>query len=170
MIADVDKDGSGAIDFDEFLHMMTAKIDERDTKEELTKAFQIIDRDKNVSLKSFLHLSGSVGLMGKQSVLFQYWLTHLFLQIFKGKISAADIARMAKELGENFSPVEIKEMIEEADRDGIFIFIFKNNGNYFNFENFRRYWLSLCGLFLRACQKEYTNDWLEYYLLVFPVL
>ncbi|VVB05173.1 unnamed protein product, partial [Arabis nemorensis] len=47
MIADVDKDGSGAIDFDEFVHMMTAKIGERDTKEELTKAFKIIDLDKN---------------------------------------------------------------------------------------------------------------------------
>lgn len=48
MIAEVDKDGSGAIDFPEFLHMMTTKFGERDTKEELTKAFQIIDQDKNV--------------------------------------------------------------------------------------------------------------------------
>lgn len=48
MIADVDKDGSGAIDYDEFEHMMTAKIGERDTKEELMKAFQIIDQDNNV--------------------------------------------------------------------------------------------------------------------------
>ncbi|XP_059457469.1 caltractin [Corylus avellana] len=47
MIADVDKDGSGAIDFDEFVYMMTAKIGERDTKEELMKAFHIIDHDKN---------------------------------------------------------------------------------------------------------------------------
>ncbi|KAG5535639.1 hypothetical protein RHGRI_023406 [Rhododendron griersonianum] len=47
MIADVDKDGSGAIDFDEFVHMMTAKIGERDSKEELMKAFNIIDQDKN---------------------------------------------------------------------------------------------------------------------------
>ncbi|XP_056690330.1 caltractin-like, partial [Spinacia oleracea] len=47
MIADVDKDGSGAIDFDEFCHMMTAKIGERDTKEELMKAFRIIDQDNN---------------------------------------------------------------------------------------------------------------------------
>lgn len=50
MIADVDKDGSGAIDYDEFEYMMTAKIGERDTKEELTKAFDIIDYDKNVRL------------------------------------------------------------------------------------------------------------------------
>lgn len=48
MIADVDKDGSGSIDYEEFEHMMTAKIGERDTKEELTKAFRIIDQDKNV--------------------------------------------------------------------------------------------------------------------------
>ncbi|XP_055804654.1 caltractin-like [Solanum dulcamara] len=47
MIADVDKDGSGAIDFDEFVHMMTAKIGERDTKEDLAKAFNILDQDKN---------------------------------------------------------------------------------------------------------------------------
>ncbi|XAR57350.1 hypothetical protein NMG60_11025466 [Bertholletia excelsa] len=47
MIKDVDKDGSGAIDYDEFEYMMTAKIGERDTKEELMKAFEIIDYDKN---------------------------------------------------------------------------------------------------------------------------
>lgn len=50
MIADVDKDGSGAIDFDEFAHMMTAKIGERDTKEELMKAFHVLDQDNNVLL------------------------------------------------------------------------------------------------------------------------
>jgi hypothetical protein len=48
MIADVDKDGSGAIDYEEFEHMMTAKIGERDSKEELSKAFRIIDQDGNV--------------------------------------------------------------------------------------------------------------------------
>ncbi|KAK4262291.1 hypothetical protein QN277_027871 [Acacia crassicarpa] len=47
MIADVDKDGSGAIEYDEFEYMMTAKIGERDTREELTKAFQILDQDGN---------------------------------------------------------------------------------------------------------------------------
>ncbi|OAY66678.1 Caltractin [Ananas comosus] len=82
MIADVDKDGSGAIDFDEFVHMMTAKIGERDSKEELMKAFRIIDQDNN------------------------------------GKISDVDIQRIAKELGENFTMQEIREMIEEADRNG----------------------------------------------------
>ncbi|KAK1281348.1 putative calcium-binding protein CML13 [Acorus gramineus] len=81
MIADVDKDGSGAIEFDEFVHMMTSKIGERDTKEELTKAFHILDYDNN------------------------------------GKISTVDIERIAKELGENLTLGEIKEMIEDADRN-----------------------------------------------------
>ncbi|KAF2295236.1 hypothetical protein GH714_032255 [Hevea brasiliensis] len=48
MITDADKDGSGAIDFDEFVLMMMANIGERDTKEELMKAFRIIDQDNNV--------------------------------------------------------------------------------------------------------------------------
>ncbi|KAL6338971.1 hypothetical protein AAG906_024122 [Vitis piasezkii] len=52
MIADVDKNGSGAIDFDEFAHMMTAKIGERDSKEELMKAFHIIDQDQNGKISS----------------------------------------------------------------------------------------------------------------------
>ncbi|XP_068497217.1 probable calcium-binding protein CML20 isoform X1 [Phaseolus vulgaris] len=84
MIADVDKDGSGAIDYDEFEYMMTAKIGERDTKEELMKAFHIIDHDKN------------------------------------GKISASDIKRIAKELGQNFTDREIQEMVDEADQDIFF--------------------------------------------------
>ncbi|KAL3626666.1 putative calcium-binding protein cml13 [Castilleja foliolosa] len=81
MIAEVDKDGSGAIDFDEFCHMMTAKFGERDTREELMKAFVVIDQDKN------------------------------------GKISFADIQRVAQNLGERFSDKEIHDMIDEADRD-----------------------------------------------------
>ena len=62
MIADVDKDGSGAIDYEEFEHMMTAKIGERDSKEELSKAFRIIDQDGNVKHHpSFLsHMLSSI--------------------------------------------------------------------------------------------------------------
>lgn len=105
MIADVDKDGSGAIDFEEFAHMMTAKIGERDTKEELMKAFQIIDQDKNVSFNS------SIGSLLHPSVpnFHSVWA--------QGKISPADIKRIAKDLGEKFTDEEIHEMVDEADRD-----------------------------------------------------
>ncbi|RYR11067.1 hypothetical protein Ahy_B05g079554 isoform C [Arachis hypogaea] len=63
MIADVDKDGSGAIDYEEFEYMMTAKIGERDTKEELMKAFQIIDQDKNgkISVSDIKRIAKELG-------------------------------------------------------------------------------------------------------------
>ena len=38
----------------------------------------------------------------------------------QGKISASDIQRIAKELGEGFTDRDIQEMVEEADRDGEF--------------------------------------------------
>ncbi|KAG6504852.1 probable calcium-binding protein CML13 [Zingiber officinale] len=47
LMSEIDKDRNGAIEFEEFLFMMTAKIGERDNKEELTRAFRIIDQDKN---------------------------------------------------------------------------------------------------------------------------
>lgn len=59
MIADVDKDGSGAIDFDEFCYMMTTKFGERDTKVELVKAFHIIDQNQSVSYWHYLYSTSS---------------------------------------------------------------------------------------------------------------
>ena len=44
MIADVDKDGSGVIDYPEFLDMMTQKMAERDPREEMLKAFRLLSK------------------------------------------------------------------------------------------------------------------------------
>merc|ERR1711991_476736 len=46
MISDIDKDGNGDIDFEEFLGMMTAKMGERDSREEILKAFRLFDDDE----------------------------------------------------------------------------------------------------------------------------
>ena len=46
MITDVDSDGSGSIEFPEFLQMMTAKMGANDTKEELFKVFKLFDTEK----------------------------------------------------------------------------------------------------------------------------
>ncbi|XP_034738845.1 caltractin [Etheostoma cragini] len=45
MIADIDKEGSGTIEFSDFLSMMTLKMNEKDSKEEILKAFRLFDDD-----------------------------------------------------------------------------------------------------------------------------
>ena len=43
MITDVDADGSGQVEIDEFITMMTAKMGDNDTREEIDKIFKMFD-------------------------------------------------------------------------------------------------------------------------------
>ena len=63
MIADIDKDGSGTIDFDDFLSMMTTKMGERDSKEEILKAFRLFDDDETgkISFKNLKRVAKELG-------------------------------------------------------------------------------------------------------------
>lgn len=63
MIADVDKDGSGVIDFPEFLDMMTQKMQERDPREEMMKAFRLFDDDETgkISFKNLKRVAKELG-------------------------------------------------------------------------------------------------------------
>ena len=47
MFNEVDADGNGTIDKDEFLQMMARKIKEKDSEEELIMAFRVFDTDSN---------------------------------------------------------------------------------------------------------------------------
>ncbi|XP_042400122.1 calmodulin-like isoform X2 [Zingiber officinale] len=47
MISEVDADGSGAIEFEEFLNLMVRKMKESDSEEELKEAFKVFDKDQN---------------------------------------------------------------------------------------------------------------------------
>lgn len=109
MIAEVDKDDSGTIDFDEFVHMMTDKMGERDARDELHKAFRIIDQDANVH--SLYHPLPSIQL---QPCMHE----NEMLLLLQGKISDMDIQRLAIETGEHFTLDEVREMIEAADENG----------------------------------------------------
>ena len=48
MINEVDQDGSGSIDFPEFLTLMSRKMHDTDTEEEIKEAFRVFDKDGNV--------------------------------------------------------------------------------------------------------------------------
>lgn len=63
MVSDLDKDGSGAIDFDEFLDMMTARMSDKDTKDDISKVFRLFDDDKTgyVSIKNLRRVAKELG-------------------------------------------------------------------------------------------------------------
>lgn len=47
MIAEVDQDGSGTIDFDEFLALMASKMKDIDTEQEVREAFAVFDKNND---------------------------------------------------------------------------------------------------------------------------
>merc|ERR1712063_243158 len=63
MISDIDKDGSGTIDFTEFLEMMTAKMSEKDSREEILKAFKLFDDDDTgkITFKNLKRVAKELG-------------------------------------------------------------------------------------------------------------
>merc|ERR1711935_1248373 len=52
MVSDLDADGSGEIEFGEFLDVMTAKLSEKNTKEEIDRVFKLFDKDRNGTLEA----------------------------------------------------------------------------------------------------------------------
>ena len=50
MISDLDEDGSGTIDFEEFLDMMTARMSDKDSREDIQKVFKLFDDDRSNSI------------------------------------------------------------------------------------------------------------------------
>ena len=63
MIGDIDKDGSGSIDFEEFLDMMTAKMSDKDSREDIMKVFNLFDDDQTskISLRNLKRVAKELG-------------------------------------------------------------------------------------------------------------
>merc|ERR1711990_1273925 len=56
MVSDIDNDGNGTIEFGGFLQMMTGKMGEKDTREDIEKVFKLFD-DDNTNKISFRNLA-----------------------------------------------------------------------------------------------------------------
>merc|ERR1719245_2356113 len=65
MVRDVDDDGSGSVDYPEFLDMMAHKILNRDPVEEINKAFKLFD-DANTGRVSFKNLKRVAKELGER--------------------------------------------------------------------------------------------------------
>eukprot|EP01002_Notosolenus_urceolatus_P011936 NODE_4098_length_842_cov_22.237074_g3392_i0.p1 GENE.NODE_4098_length_842_cov_22.237074_g3392_i0~~NODE_4098_length_842_cov_22.237074_g3392_i0.p1 ORF type:complete len:207 (+),score=53.34 NODE_4098_length_842_cov_22.237074_g3392_i0:160-780(+) len=61
---EADKDGSGTIDFNEFLDLLTRKMGQKDSKEEVQKSFHMFDRDAT-GVISFENLKGVAQELGE---------------------------------------------------------------------------------------------------------
>ena len=63
MITDLDKNKSGNIDFEEFLDMMTARMSDKDTREDIYKVFKLFDDDgtNTITLKNLRRVARELG-------------------------------------------------------------------------------------------------------------
>lgn len=63
MIADLDADGAGNIGFDEFLHLMTSRVSDKDSRENIKKVFNLFDDEKTgyISIKNLRRIVRELG-------------------------------------------------------------------------------------------------------------
>jgi len=63
MIADIDKEGKGKIGYEDFLSLTTTKMAEKDTNEEILKAFRLFDDDSSgkISFKNLKRVAQELG-------------------------------------------------------------------------------------------------------------
>ena len=63
LLQDMDRDGSGTIEFGEFMEAMAEKIQERDPVEEIKKAFKLFDDDETgkISFRNLKRVARELG-------------------------------------------------------------------------------------------------------------
>ncbi len=71
MIAELDKDGSGQIEFPEFFYMMTTRPSDNETREEVHKVFVTFDIQKTgfIALKDLRKVAKDLGELTDDTIL-----------------------------------------------------------------------------------------------------
>jgi centrin-1 len=63
MLADMDADGSGAIDFSEWLGLLTKRVSDKDSRANINKIFALFDDERTgyISIKNLRRISQELG-------------------------------------------------------------------------------------------------------------
>lgn len=88
ILAELDEDDSGGIDFPEFIRLATAKISQKDSRVEINKVFNSFDVNRIV-----------------------------IITLTQGKITVVQLKRVARDLGEEMTDDELEAMFSKADLD-----------------------------------------------------
>lgn len=122
MVNEVDQDGNGTIEFNEFLQMMSKKMKGADGEDELREAFRYFEV-----------------LEGWKYSCRPMWILRVKLMCLRvfdknndGLISSKELRHVMTNLGEKLSEEEVDDMIKEADLDGDGMVNYE--GNLFSFD------------------------------------
>lgn len=107
MIAEADIDGSGNINFTEFLAMMTSRMVSG------RRACPSV-----VMTAAAAHRGVAIAQTAKDSEEAMMHAFRLFDDDGTGKITLRNLKRVSRELGENLTDAELQAMIDAADQDG----------------------------------------------------
>jgi len=120
MVGDVDKDGNGTIEFAEFLGMMTAKMSNTATDEEIAKCFKLFDHDATgtISLKNLLHARSILGMDDVSDAQLENMLKQAD-RSGRGEISLADFIRLMRKKGKGLVGCEDGEPDEDDISDAM---------------------------------------------------
>lgn len=101
MLADIDKDANADITLDDFIRMMTGKMGDRDSHEEIMKVFKLFDEDESgfITFRNLKHICQELG-----ESLTDDELQEMIEEADRdndGQISADEFYRVMKKRGEN---------------------------------------------------------------------
>ncbi|KAF5738871.1 calmodulin-like protein 11 [Tripterygium wilfordii] len=112
MINEVDFDGNGTIDFEEFLGVMAGKVKDN-FAEELKEAFKVFDRDQDGYISA-----SEVIIIYQHRISLPIFFIIVISNVMHSFFSSVQLRQVMINLGEKLTDEEAEQMIREADVDG----------------------------------------------------